>query len=130
MANNEGDSDLYIQPFPPTGAKYQIATGGRTPAWSPDGKQLFFHAMALNRFVVVDIRADQGLTSGPPVTLPIDDAIHPLAQRNYDVTPDGGQLLIVLPAQAAPAGTGRRAAVQINVVLNWQEELKRLVPTP
>ena len=130
MANNEGDSDLYIQPFPPTGAKYQIATGGRTPAWSPDGKQLFFHAMAVNRFVVADIRADQGLTSGPLVTLPIDDAIHPLAQRNYDVTSDGKQLLIVLPAQTAPAATGRRTSMQINVVLNWFEELKRLVPAP
>jgi hypothetical protein len=74
MANTEGDSDIYIQPFPPTGAKYQIATGGRTPAWSPDGKQLFFHAIALNRFVVVDIRAEQGLTSGTLVPLPIDDA--------------------------------------------------------
>ena len=124
MANNEGDSDLYIQPFPPTGAKYQIATGGRTPAWSPDGKQLFFHAMASNRFVVVDIRADQGLTSGPRVTLPIEDAIHPLAQRNYDVTPDGRQLLIVLPAETATATTGRRASAQINIVLNWLEELR------
>ena len=130
MANNEGDSDLYIQPFPPTGAKYQIATGGRTPAWSPDGKQLFFHAMASNRLFVVDIRAEQGLTSGPLVPLPIEDAVHPLTQRNYDVTPDGKQLLIVLPAQTAPAATGRRASVQINVVLNWHEELRRLVPTP
>ena len=117
-------SDIYIQPFPPTGAKYQVATGGRTPAWSPDGKQLFFHAIALNRFVVVDIRAEQGLTLGTPVPLPIDDAIHPLAQRNYDVTPDGKQLLIVLPVQTAQTSTSRRASAQINVVLNWFEELR------
>ena len=126
MATTEGGSDIYIQPFPPTGAKYQVSTGGRTPVWSPDGKQLFFHAIAPNRFAVVGIRADQGLTWGTPVPLPIDDAIHPLTQRNYDVTPDGKQLLIVLPAQTT---TGRRAPVQINVVLNWYEELKRLVPT-
>jgi hypothetical protein len=128
MANTEGDSDIYIQPFPPTGAKYQISTGGRTPAWSPDGKQLFFHAIALNRFVVVDIRAEQGLTLGTLVSLPIDDAIHPLTQRNYDVTPDGKQLLIVLPAQTAQSDSKRRASLQINVVLNWDEELKQRVP--
>jgi hypothetical protein len=124
MANNEGGSDIYIQPFPPTGAKYQISTGGRTPAWSPDGKQLFFHAIALNGFVVVDIRAEQGLTLGTPVPLPVDDSIHPLTQRNYDVTPDGKQLLIVLPAQTSQTATARRASVQINIVLNWFEELR------
>ena len=128
MATTEGDSDIYIQPFPPTGAKYQVSTGGRTPAWSPDGKQLFFHAIALNRFVVVDIRAEQGLTLGTPVPLPIDDAIHPLTQRNYDVTPDGKQLLIVLPAQTVQTAAGRRASLQINIVLNWFEELKTRAP--
>ena len=130
MANTEGDSDIYIQPFPPTGAKYQISPGGRTPAWSPDGKQLFFHAIALNRFVVVDIRAEQGLTLGTLVPLPIDDAIHPLTERNYDVTPDGQQLLIVVPAHTAQSDSKRRAALQIDVVLNWHEELKQRVPVP
>ena len=96
----------------------------------PTASSSSFTRSALNRFVVVDIRAEQGLTLGAPVTLPIDDAIHPLTQRNYDVTPDGKQLLIVLPAQTAQTATGRRAPVQINIVLNWFEELKRLVPTP
>ena len=128
MATTEGGSDIYIEPFPPTGAKYQVSTGGRTPAWSPDGKQLFFHAITLNRFVVVDVRAEQGLTFGTPVPLPIDDAIHPLTQRNYDVTPDGKQLLIVLPAQTAQSDSKRRASLQINVVLNWFEELRAHAP--
>jgi len=59
MASTEGSSDIYIRPFPPPGAKYQVATGGRTPAWSPDGQQVFFHAIALNRFFVVEIRGQQ-----------------------------------------------------------------------
>jgi eukaryotic-like serine/threonine-protein kinase len=128
MSTTEGASDIYVQPFPPTGAKYQVATGGRTPAWSPDGKQLFFHAVALNRFVVVDMRAQQGLTWGTPVPLPIEDAIHPLAQRNYDVSADGKQLLVVLPAQTSQAASGRRASVHLNIVLNWFEELARVAP--
>jgi len=53
------------------------------------------------------------------VPLPIDGAIHSLAQRNYDVSPDGKQLLIVLPAQTAQTATGRPASVQINIVLHW-----------
>ena len=42
----------------------------------------------------------------------------------YDVSQDGQRFLMLKPVekeQAAPA--------QINVVLNWTEELKRLVPT-
>ena len=125
---NEGGSDIYVQPFPPTGGKYQIATGGRTPAWSPDGKQIFFHSIAVNQFAVVDIRAEQGLRLGAPTPLQIEEAVHPLTQRNYDVTPDGKQLVIVLPPQAAQSAPGRRAPMQIDIVLNWFEELVRLVP--
>ncbi len=43
MSNDSGQNEVYVQPFPPTGAKYQISTsGGRNALWSPDGKQLFY----------------------------------------------------------------------------------------
>ena len=42
----------------------------------------------------------------------------------YTVTGDGQRFLVV-KATEAPS----RSAEQINVVLNWHEELKRLVPT-
>jgi len=125
-----GLTDVFIQPFPPTGAKYQVSSGGgRAPVWSPDGKQLVFHASSVNRLFVVDVRAEQGLTFGTPTPLPIDNTIHPTAQRNYDVTPDGKQWLVVLPSEAAKGDRGRDALAQINVVLNWFEEVRvRTVP--
>jgi hypothetical protein len=46
--------------------------------------------------------------------------------RNYDITPDGKQFLVVLPA--SQTGTNQQQALQINVVLNWLEELKQRVP--
>ncbi len=55
-------SSRFHRPAPNT----RFQHGGRTPVWSPDGKQLFFHATTPNRFVVVDIRAEQGLTFGTP----------------------------------------------------------------
>ena len=42
---------------------------------------------------------------------------------NYDVTPDGQRFVMVRAAQGSDQA-------QINVVLNWFEELKRLAPTP
>jgi hypothetical protein len=42
---------------------------------------------------------------------------------NYDVSVDGQRFLMIKPIEEAQA-----APTQINVVLNWTEELKRLVP--
>ena len=42
--------------------------------------------------------------------------------RTYDVAPDGKRFLMI---QRDPASVPR----QLNVILNWPEELKRLVPT-
>ncbi len=40
--------------------------------------------------------------------------------RDYDITPDGEKLLVVMSAERA----------QVNVVLSWPEELKERVPVP
>ena len=47
--------------------------------------------------------------------------------RMYDVSPDGQRFLVVGSGVSADAGVARP---QITVVLNWFEELKRLVPIP
>jgi hypothetical protein len=44
----------------------------------------------------------------------------PRGYQYYDISPDGQRFLMVKLAQETP---------QIHVVLNWFEELKRLVPT-
>ena len=47
----------------------------------------------------------------------------PLIGTAYDVSPDGQRFLMVKATEQASAAT------QINVVLNWFEELKQKVPT-
>ena len=49
-------------------------------------------------------------------------------ERNNDITLDGKRFLVVVPAGQSPA-SGAPAAPQIQVVLNWFEELKARVPT-
>ena len=41
--------------------------------------------------------------------------------RNYDISRDGRRFLMIKDEEQSSTG-------QINVVLNWHEELKRLVP--
>jgi serine/threonine protein kinase len=121
-------TDVFVQPFPPTGAKYQISNGGgRTPRWSPDGKQLFYHEPSMNRFVAVDVQTDPAFSPGRAVTLPIEGTMHPLAQRNYDVTPDGREFLVVLPASTTTTDS-RGVTPHIDMVLHWFEELNARVP--
>ena len=48
----------------------------------------------------------------------------PVTYPNYDVAPDGQRFLMLKPVEQEQA-----APTQINVVLNWFEELKRRVPT-
>jgi hypothetical protein len=50
----------------------------------------------------------------------------PMLPRNYDMTRDGRRFLGVLVSGTPQAESSNS---QIEVVLNWTEELKRLVPT-
>ena len=122
---------VYVQPFPANGAKYQISSeeGGRTPLWSRDGRQLFYHQLTTNKLAVVDVQTEPSVTFSKPTPLPIDGTIHPVAQRNYDITPDGKQLLVVLPALNAQGDSAKHPSQQINIVVNWFEDLKARVPT-
>ena len=45
--------------------------------------------------------------------------------RTYDVAPDGQRFLMIRSGDTADGEAGR---AEIHVVLNWHEELKRLVP--
>jgi eukaryotic-like serine/threonine-protein kinase len=120
------DTQVFIQPFPPTGVTYPVALEGRTSRWSRDGRQLYYHQFSTNQLYVMDIQTNEAVSAGKPTALPISGTIHPQAQRNYDVTPDG-RFLVIVPATMT-RGNVRRPTTAINVVLNWFEELKGRVP--
>jgi hypothetical protein len=80
------------------------------------------------QWVVQTITTQPSFASSAPVPVPRGGAIAlgPTSPRNYDVTPDGRFLGVVAAGQTQPAGS---TAPQIQVVLNWFEELKQRVPT-
>lgn len=120
------DEECRIRPChaPPTGALYQVSPEeGRAPVWSRDGEELFYHHQSSNRLMVVKVTTSPALAFSAPTALPIEDTIHPLRQRNFDATPDGRHLLVVLPGSADGDARSR-----IQVVQHWTEELKRLAP--
>ena len=74
--------------------------------------------------MAVDIATQPGFAAGKPRMLFEGQYVPtPVTFPNYDVSPDGQRFLMLKPSEQAQA-----APTQINVVLNWFEELKQKVP--
>ena len=124
-----GNREVYVQPFPKTGAKHRITQqGGDKPLWSPDGKQLFYYRTG--QLLGIDIATEPAFSFGNEQALRMQGFLPGGGvARDYDITPDGQRFLMVFPADRADSLTGT-AGERINVVLNWFEELKERVPVP
>jgi Tol biopolymer transport system component len=128
-SSSEGGT-IYVQPFPATGAKYQLAANENSSphevVWSPDGKKLFYNPRPTG-FEAVSVTTEPTFAFGNPVAVPRPFPLsQPAARRAYDMTP-GGKFLVLMPAGQTEAAT--LTAPHIEVVLNWLEELKARVPT-
>ncbi len=121
---SEGEATTYVQPFPPNGTKHQIARGGR-PLWSRDGTELFY-VPAAGEFRAVTVTTQPRFAVTNPVSVPRGFGIaDPASPRPFDITPDGR----IVGVGGEGQSTGALAApTQIQVVLNWFEELKARVP--
>ena len=125
-------AEIYVQPFPPTGAKYQITkTRGVSPLWSPDGKQIFYVSGDGRTFLQmssVDVHTQPSFGFANPSKLPIDKIVPRggiAMLRPYDITPDGKQFLVIL------ADSNLQNAIapsQIRITLNWFQDLRQRVP--
>jgi serine/threonine-protein kinase len=131
-ASSEGSrKTIYVQPFPATGVKFQLFPKGagqqpNHPLWSlPDGKQLFYNP-GPGQFESVGVRTQPAFVFENPVAVPRPfPGASPLTRRPYDITPDGRFVAAIAAAQSE---SGRSTGQQIQVVLNWFEELRARVP--
>jgi serine/threonine-protein kinase len=125
MSNETGRDEVYVQAFSVTdlGGTKQISIGGGTePVWAPDGRELFYRNG--DRMMAVAIETEPELSVGTPRLLFEGRFLPgpPWSRRNYDISPDGQRFLMIKRKQDL-------VPTEIIVILNWFEELKRLVPT-
>jgi Tol biopolymer transport system component len=123
VSNKSGRDEVYVLPFPAPGPEHTVSTaGGREPVWSRDGSELFYRTD--DQLVAVDVQLGVQFRAGQPRSLFGDvyerDAGGGGGIANYDVTPDGERFLMVRRDPETEA--------EVIVVLNWVEELARLVP--
>jgi serine/threonine protein kinase/Tol biopolymer transport system component len=121
-SNESGRYEVYVQPYPGPGGKWQISTeGGMEPVWNPNGRELFYRSG--DKMMAVEITTQPGFVAGKPRMLFEGQYDSNIPRANYDVSPDGQRFLMIKTNKQESAPT------QINVVLNWFEELKQKVPT-
>ncbi len=119
VSDESGRNEVYVQPFPGPGGKWPISTeGGTEPAWSADGRQLFFRRGAA--LFAVPVSTSPDFKAGVPQFVfetqyeVVDGA------RNYDVVPEKSEK----PSFVAVRSEGAAETDQFNVVLNWFTELR------
>jgi len=122
-SNESGRTEIYVQPFPGPGERVQISTdGGNEVTWPRLGHQLFYRSA--NVMMAVDVSAGRRFSAGQPRRLFEGDFAKSTAfWPNYDVSADGQRFLMIRTID------DRTPPTPINVIVNWQEELKQRVPT-
>jgi dipeptidyl aminopeptidase/acylaminoacyl peptidase len=93
QSRESGRWQVYIAPFPPTGARWQVSPdGGVVPRWREDGKELFYVA-AGDTMTAVPIHLGATPTIATPESLFRFRSAMP-TPTGWDVTPDGQRFLI------------------------------------
>ncbi len=91
------------------------------PRWGPDGRELFYLATD-QELMRVDIKMAPEVEIGEPQSLFLTRIKVAGRTHQYDVSADGQRFLVNTLVE-------EQDTTPITLVLNWFEELQRLVPT-
>ncbi len=124
VSDESGQNEVYVQQFPGPGGKLQISkNGGSFPAWAPNGEKLFY--VNDNTMMAVEISTKPKFEASPPQQLFKSEYLSIGSNPsipNYDLSPNGDYFVMIRTEQG-------KAPTRLHVILNWFEELKRLVPS-
>ena len=122
ISDETGANEVYVRPFPsPTGGRWQVSNGGGTsPAWSPDGRELFFIDNA-NRMVAAELRTATGLeVVGLRPLFEVRGFALDVFHQSFAVAADGKGFVML-----RQVSTGAQATKPtIVLVRNWIAELE------
>jgi hypothetical protein len=129
-SNQSGGLEVYVQPYPGPGGRQQISVdGGTAPAWSHDGREIFYMTAqsvggqaALTRMMVVPVQLQPTFTAGTPRMLFQGQYGLTANIRGYDVSADGRRFLMVQQKERSAT-----RLTEMIIVQNWVEELKQRV---
>jgi serine/threonine protein kinase/Tol biopolymer transport system component len=123
VSDESGRDEVYVRPYGRPGDSVAVSNeGGNAPKWSPDGREIIYRRG--DAFLVASVSSAGGVLSVGDSRKLFEVRAAPgrsTFQAGYSVSPDGRRFLVqLLDPRAIPT--------QINVVLNWFEELNAKVP--
>ena len=127
QSNASGQNEIYVRPFPNVeDGQWPISSGGGTrPLWARDGQELFYLSSA-GQLMGVHVQTEPSFTPGNAELVFEGDYFAPAEGgtpgRTYDISPDGKRFLMIKESAGGDS-------TEFVVIINWFEELQRLVPT-
>lgn len=115
-STESGRPEIYVQPFPGPGRKWQVSTdGGSDARWSPDGHTIYYLDGGQN-MMRVNVSAGESFEAGIPEMI-FAPALRTITQHNrYLISPDGERFLLL-------SSLGDKTTPPTTVVLNWERGL-------
>ena len=129
QSTESGQNEIYVRPFPNAeSGRWQVSTsGGRTPVWSRDGRELFYLTGpdVRSKLMAATITPGAAFSAATPQALFEGSYLAGGGNqgRTFDVSPDGKRFLMIKDL-ASDSPTSNDAPLV--VVLNFFDELKRI----
>ncbi|HTV64339.1 MAG TPA: protein kinase [Bryocella sp.] len=116
IANETGRPEVFVAPFPWTGAKWQVSNGGGTgPRWRADGKELYY--FDLNGIAAAEVDGSGSAFQVGGTKLLFRVPMRGIVAREFAPTKDGQKFIAVSPSEGS--------SQSLTLVQNWPGELKK-----
>jgi serine/threonine-protein kinase len=126
-SNESGNYEVYVRPFPGTGGRWQISTGGGNyPKWSPNGKDLFYRTGDDKIMVVGYTSSGDSFRADKPRLWSPGQFTDRGATTNFSLHPDGKRFAVF---RTSAADTAPPPVTKVSFIFNFFDELRRKVPS-
>jgi Tol biopolymer transport system component len=124
-SDESGKWEVYVRPASGANHKWPISSsGGRLPIWSKTGREVFYEDLD-NRIMTVEYTASSDSFAPERPRVWCDKPIYSPGRMNLDIAPDGKRFAVM---QALEPADSTKGGMQVVVLLNFFEELKRRIP--
>lgn len=130
VSNESGRAEVYVRSFPDANGQVRVSSGeGGRPVWAGDGMALFYlSGTTMTRVLALSdgsFSTPEPVFDRPGVVFGGEVGEDLIA---WDIHPGGVGFVMVEVARADESG-GPEMPGHVQIVTNWFEELKRLVPS-
>jgi serine/threonine-protein kinase len=126
MTDASGRYEVMVRRYPDGPDVPVSREGGREPAWSPDGREIYFRDLAGTSMMAASFAPGDPPQAGTPRILFTGQYSYCYIWcRNYDVSPDGRRFVMVRPPEGFTATGYWPGGDEIRIVPHWDREVEQ-----